>query len=282
MSLSVITLVKGRERHLAHLLEGLRRSDCAPAELIIVDLNDAPLAAPAAGVPVVMARLATRGLPLAAARNLGAASASHEHLVFLDVDCIPGMGLIGALSDALQHHQALICADVRYLPDGVPRPGWTEADLLACGQSHPARTFPTAGLRLEPNPGLFWSLAFGVARTAFERLGGFNEAFTGYGAEDTDFGFRARAADLPLMFAGGALAFHQHHGVIDPPLQHFDDILSNAATFYALWGVWPMEGWLDAFERLGLITRTPTHILRHRGPTTAEVARARDADGRPF
>ena len=216
-----------------------------------------------------------RGLPLARARNLAASQARCEQMIFLDVDCIPAQDLVGRLGAALAAEDALICADVRYLAAGQPGPSWTETDLLAAGEPHPVRQFPAVGLRREPNPGLFWSLAFGMRRSTFLGLGGFDERFTGYGAEDTDFGFRAEAAGLSLLFLGGAGAYHQHHLVCDPPLQHFDDIVENATRFHAIWGVWPMEGWLRGFAELGLIKCSPGRIDRIRRPTAQELSDAR-------
>jgi len=64
---------------------------------------------------------------------------------------------------------------------------------------------------------------------------GFDEAFAGYGAEDTDFGFRAREADLPLVYMGGPGASHQFHDTFDPPLHHFQDIIRNARMFREKW-----------------------------------------------
>ena len=73
---------------------------------------------------------------------------------------------------------------------------------------------------------------------------------------------------------GGACAFHQHHGVSDPPPQHFADIVRNARIFQRKWGVWPMDGWLAAFERQGLVALTDTSLRVVRAPTPAEVAAA--------
>ncbi|RSU45239.1 hypothetical protein DAH51_28105 [Sphingobium yanoikuyae] len=130
---------------------------------------------------------------------------------------------------------------------------WEEADLLARGRAHPVRSFPARGVREERNAGLFWSLAFALRRSTFETLGGFDEGFSGYGAEDTDFGFRAAAAGHKLLFVGGAIACHQYHITYEPPVQHVADIVRNARHFHARWGRWPMEGWLADFERLGLV-----------------------------
>lgn len=282
MSVSVLTLVKDRETHLLNLVEGLARSANPPGELVIVDMSTRPIATPEAAFPVRMVHLETQGLALATARNRAAEVAVYDQLVFLDVDCIPSANLLTMLSSVLEREDALVCADVRYLPAGAADPPWTEAGLLAAGLPHPVRAFPTEGVRREANAGLFWSLAFGLRRATFMGLGGFDEGFHGYGAEDTDFGFRARAADVPLLFVGGALAFHQHHGVFDPPLQHFQDIVANAKRFHDRWTLWPMEGWLSAFADLGLITLTPSDIIQIRTPSEAEIEAARRPASQAF
>lgn len=272
-SLSVLTLVKNRAAHLDQLVEGLRRNVRQPDELIIVDMgSDVPVEPPDTGFPTHIVRMADDGLPLAVARNRAAQAASGRHLLFLDVDCIPGSQLLGAMERALDAQDALICAEILYLGPQDARGPWTEAGLLNAGKRHPVRDFPQSGLRREHNPGLFWSLAFGIRAARFDALGGFHARFTGYGAEDTDFGFRADAAGLPLLFLGGAPAFHQHHASHEPPLQHFADIVRNARMFHSLWGTWPMEGWLGAFAERGLIDWSDERleILRH--PTPGEIA----------
>ena len=86
----------------------------------------------------------------------------------------------------------------------------------------------------------------------WRRLGGFCEDYTGYGGEDTDFGQTARVVGVGLAWVGGAHAYHQHHPVQDPPVDHLDDILVNATLFHRRCGWWPMRGWLDAFAAQGL------------------------------
>ncbi|RYE32398.1 MAG: glycosyltransferase [Hyphomicrobiales bacterium] len=273
--ISVLTLVKNRTDHLNNLVEGLRRSTVAPAELVIVDMSDPPVPRMVADFPITLIRLETDGLPLAQARNLAAASAGTDRLLFLDVDCIPGSDLVAAMASALDNQDALICAEVRYLASGDTKDGdWCEVSLKAAGLPHPVRRFPACGLAREPNYGLFWSLAFGISSAAFARIGGFDEGFTGYGAEDTDFAFRAREACLKLLFLGGASAYHQYHGVVDPPLQHFIDIVRNAQLFHGKWGVWPMEGWLESFVNRGFVNRSSDalSIIRHPSMRDVDVA----------
>lgn len=250
---SVLTLAKGRDDHLANLVEGLRRSARPPDELIVVDMNETAIAPIEADWPVHIHRLGGEALPLAAARNLAANAARRDALLFLDVDCIPARRLVGDMASALDAHDALVCAEVLYLGPGDARAEWREDELLTAGAAHAARPFPRHGLVREDNPGLFWSLAFGVRRDRFMALGGFDEAFTGYGAEDTDLGFRAHRSQAPLMLMAGPGAFHQHHPIEDPPTRHLADIVRNARVFRDRWGVWPMLGWLEDFERMGLI-----------------------------
>lgn len=281
MSVTIITLNKGRDAHLARLLEGLSRGS-HPAECIVVEMGSDPIPLPDHGFPVRRVVMTSDGLPLARARNAGRQAAHTEHLVFLDVDCIPSADLVAGLDSDLTKVDGLICCEVFYLPADAVRDDWSEVGLRTSGFSHPVRHFPEKGVARTHNPGLFWSLAFGVRATTFDRLGGFDESFDGYGAEDTDLAFRADAAGVPILFSASGTAFHQYHQAYDPPLQHFSDIVRNARRFHARHGLWPMDGWLDAFARMGLSTPPKDDIVVLRQPTGEEIAAARLPGGRPF
>ena len=271
--LSVITIVRNRARHLARLIDGLAASIESPREFIVVDMSDLPVVLPRLPFSSHRIELKTDHLSLAAARNLGARAAGGERLLFLDVDCIPRRNLVAGMELELITADALICPEVRYLaPDAVHLKG--EVALEQASIRHPVRTFPQAGTRAEPNAGLFWSLTFGIRSASFNTLGGFDEGYDGYGAEDTDFGFRAKEAGLPLLFLGGTGSFHQHHGVILPPLQHLTDIVRNANRFFARWGAWPMDGWLNEFAALGVVTFGEGELRQLRDPTAAEIKAA--------
>lgn len=275
MSLSVLTIVRNRTAHLVNMLVGVARSAVQPDELVIVDMSDEPLALTGLQPFVRIERLETAGLPLAKARNRAAACATGDRLIFLDVDCIPMRECLGRLSAAMNETDGLICAEIRYLGPGDAKAGWDEATLIAKGRAHPVRPFPRYGLKAVSNLGLFWSLAFAVRRSTFEAIGGFDERFTGYGGEDTDFGFAAEQAGCPLYFLGGAIACHQYHETFDPPLQHFEDIIANANRFRRKWGFWPMSGWLDQFAQAGLIAWQRDHVRMLRRPSEDEIASAR-------
>ncbi|OYO25001.1 hypothetical protein CGZ93_00580 [Enemella dayhoffiae] len=199
------------------------------------------------------------GLPLSAARNLGvqlALAHGHDELVLLDVDCLPTPALIPGYQRALRlWTRALLCGPVSYLPQESAGQPWTE--LVGHRSPHPGRPDPSPG-ELVPSTDydLFWSLSFACSASTWRELGGFSTDYVGYGGEDTDFARLARAAEIPLVWVGGADAVHQWHPTSSPPRQHLHDIVRNAEVFHRRWGEWPMLGWLRAFEAEGALRRT--------------------------
>ncbi|MFI1808854.1 galactosyltransferase-related protein [Streptomyces sp. NPDC020422] len=261
---AVITLVAGRHRHLALQQSALARADRRPDSYVVATMDDPAAGAiaaggsPAATVVPVAVPLPGR-LPLAAARNAGARRAlalGADVLVFLDVDCVPGRESVGRYAEAAADG-LLLCGTVAYLPP-PPAGGYRLARLPELAAPHPGRPAPRPGRLLRGgDPDLFWSLSFALTAATWRRIGGFCEEYTGYGGEDTDFARLAHRAGVDLCWLGGAPAYHQHHPVEDPPVGHLDDILRNGALFRRRWGWWPMEGWLRAFARRGLVRFDP-------------------------
>ncbi|MDO5712533.1 MAG: galactosyltransferase-related protein, partial [Micrococcales bacterium] len=146
---------------------------------------------------------------------------------------------------------------VAYLPPSGPE-GYDPATLDGLADPHPARPAPLPGQRVRAGDlRLFWSLSFAMTTADFAALGGFDEAYVGYGGEDTDFAMRLRAAGGSLWWLGGAAAYHQHHPTQNPPVQHRSDIVRNANLFAQRWGWHPMEGWLAGFADAGLARLDP-------------------------
>jgi GT2 family glycosyltransferase len=260
---AVITIVSGRHDHLFRQHDGIAASERPAQDQIVVAMSDPELAnwhPAAAPSPHIVDISADPGrLPLARARNRGARTAidrGADLLIFLDVDCIPSPTLIGSYcSAAAEAPELLFSGPVGYLT--APPPGGYKLDTLdPMASFHDFRPRPPAGALVRGGDhALFWSLSFAATASTWNTIGGFDEAYEGYGAEDTDFGFRARDRGVDLAWVGGAIAYHQHHETSSPPVQHLDDILANGAIFAERWGFWPMRGWLDGFEAQGLIRK---------------------------
>lgn len=262
---AVITPVHGRHDHLRRQQHALLdRPD--PADLrVVVALDDPDIAGlvPDDGrVLVVDGPRGGQGLAVGAGRNAGAAAAcaaGADLLIFLDVDCLPGPGTLAAYRQAAigPHQDDLLAGVVAYLPP--PPDGGYDLTRLAEHPAHPGRPVPAPGeLETHGDPRLFWSLSFAVRPSVWDRIGGFDEDFEGYGAEDTDFSFRAARAGVGLTWVGGAEVYHQWHPSGSPPVRHLDDILRNGELFARRWGWWPMEGWLQQFTELGLVRPVTT------------------------
>ena len=258
---SVITTVHGRLDHLREMRRGLGRQH-VDAEHVVVRMGGPEPWSVASGSPQLVpveqplprSENDAAWLPLAAARNAGAAAASSDLLVFLDVDCIPSSRLLDRYQAASRTRRGLLCGPVGYLPDGFVACSADDVRLAEAAAPHPARPEPPVGhLVAEPRYELFWSLSFAIRRTDFETLGGFHEGYVGYGGEDTDLAFKARKQGMSLTWVGGATAWHQHHATQSPPRQHLRAIVRNAILFHARWGSWPMQGWLRAFADEGLV-----------------------------
>jgi N-acetylglucosaminyl-diphospho-decaprenol L-rhamnosyltransferase len=273
---SVLTLVRGRADRLRNLMRGLARQTARPRELVIAWMQAEPAPdLPDPGCPVRHLHVPGEPMPLAAARNRAAEAASGDLLVFLDVDCIPGAGLVAAYAQAAARTDGLILGEVLYLPPGLATN--EEAALDRLGRAHPARPpAPVTGIRHEPDAGQLWGLSFALPARAWRMVGGMDEAYAGYGGEETDLAARLAGSGLPTFWVAGARAYHQHHPVHVPPLQHFAPILANAARFRARHGRWCMTYWLGQFRDAGLIDwhEGAAAIRLVRPPTPPEIAAA--------
>ncbi|MGE3288537.1 MAG: glycosyltransferase family 2 protein [Pseudonocardia sp.] len=172
--------------------------------------------------------------------------------MFLDVDCISGPDLFRRYQASVRDaERRLLCGPVAYLP---PRPpgGYRPEALADMADPHPARPAPPDGVCVDgEDHALFRSLSFAATMPLWTRSAGFHEGYRGYGGEDTDLGQQARVLGIGLRWVGGATAYHQHHPITDPPVEHLDDILRNAALFHSRWGWWPMRGCSTASRTRG-------------------------------
>ncbi len=279
----MITIVSSRHDHLRAQLRGLDAGAVVPGRHVIIAMEDPDVRSIVDARPdttVLDLQCGAAGLELAAARNVGARSAvdaGADLLVFLDVDCVPGRDLIETYrlaANTMGDRRLLFCGPVTYLP-----PGHDLRDLDQSTDPHPARPNPAAGdLVVDDEMTMFWSLSFAITAVNWNAIGGFHTGYHGYGGEDTDFAMVAYDRGFRLAWVGGAHAYHQWHPVSDPPIEHIDDILRNAAVFHTRWHWWPMDGWLRSFEDAGLITYDSARDSWNR--TVVSVADATGQDSR--
>lgn len=282
--IAVVTPAHGRHAHLEAQHRSLAAGRQRPDDYIVVAMDDPVLRSREVGGlrrRVVRVAADRRGLPLARARNRGvraAFDAGADVVVCLDVDCLAGPDLVASYGRRVLAEPTTVWqGPVTYLPP-APDGGYPLDRLDELDDPHPARPAPRPGeLRRAADPALFWSLSFALSPHAWETSGGFHPGYVGYGAEDTDFARTLVARGLQLAWDGSARAYHQHHPVSRPPVEHLDDILRNAALFHRRWGEWPMQGWLEQFEERGLVTYRAGRWVR-----TAVLSAARpDAAGSP-
>lgn len=308
---SVITPCYGRNRHLYNLLSSLAHGIVRPSEVIIV--NDDADPERLARYPLNIVQIATTntiatdelsyslnmteapntGFDIGRNRNLGATRATHDALIFLDVDCIVAAPFIEQLYAKLQAHpDALLMGQPRYLTrpltdiesEQLQRGVYLKADLDKLSVFNPYRyNFEGSNqqqslsqIEKTQDYGAFWSLCFAIMRPQFERIGGFDTHYVGYGAEDTDFAFTARALAIDFYLTNDVI-YHQQHSVYRPPLNHLESIVINANRFYNKWQHWPMAGWLSEFAAMSLINwhaeqQNPISVIRKPSATALSAA----------
>jgi N-acetylglucosaminyl-diphospho-decaprenol L-rhamnosyltransferase len=267
----VATLAAGRAEHLRRQARAVARLT-GVARYVVVDMDGdgagpgsrpGPGGAALAALPraqvIRLASCAEAGLPLAAARNRAIEALTDCDLaIMLDVDCLPSARLLTsyrAAATTLGDRPALLCGPVGYLDALDPDEPFPGPAARRRARQRVIRSFPARGVRRESRHELFWSLSFAVRPAVHAGLGGFDEGYVGYGAEDTDYGLRAREAGVGLWFVGGAWAYHQPHPPTPP--RDLASLVANARRFRDRWGFWPMPDRLAAFAREGRIDWAP-------------------------
>ncbi len=292
--LAVVTIVAGRHQHLRRQLAAVAALDPPPKLHVVVGMGDPGLPAVVASASGTVTRFVElpvgERLPLSAARNRGVAVATaHGALAvaLLDVDCIPEPSLAGDYAAVLtqlrsQPGPVVVSGRVRYLPEGMTEDEFATAELELLGADNRLRVVPETDHPVPGEPWMVWSLNLGVTVEDWDAIGGFDERYEGYGGEDTDFGQRLSDAGGGMWWTRNAGAFHQWHAVSRPPVEHVADIVTNANLFNDTWGWYPMGGWLEEFERRGLVARGPEGWRRCADPDTSpDSLRIPPVDARP-
>lgn len=272
-NISICTIYANRPLHLQNLVRSCLKTQLHPDRLVVVCMDDCLPELPATPFPInaVEIDVADNQLPLAAARNKAAEIATGEKLVFLDVDCICDRHLLEIFNYHLDREDALYSGSVRYLERDWQKDNWSWEALERQSSPHKLQGEEVTGKKRISHPyEMFWSLCFGIRKRTFERIGGFDRNYTGYGGEDTDFSFQARSRGVTL-YKVSAKAYHQFHPSYAPPLNHLEEIVNNARVFYRKWNVLPMLKWLHQFAELGYITLQDERIEIIKLPSETEI-----------
>ena len=276
---SIIITTHNRDAHLLNLLKGLQYCK-EPFETIIVRMNEAKQDLSNFDdllITQIELKNDIHQFPLALARNSGAKAARYDRLIFLDVDCIPDPDLIQDYHIQFEADETPIyMGQVYYLPP-LDLSNFDFDKIRDNASKNQKRQYITEFRQEETDRRLFWTLNFGIHKNTFDKIGGFDEQFYGYGAEDTDFSFTAKQKDVPLYWFKGGKAYHQHHGGYKIPLNNFNDIVRNAQLFKDKWQIWSMVKWLEPFRDQGYISwdvdGDKITILKQ--PTKEEIEQAR-------
>jgi GT2 family glycosyltransferase len=250
---SLITIVYNRQKQLNNLLEGVIKGSVLPSEVIIVALSVISIPDFASDLNIRIIDLKVEEstmLPIGEARNVGARHAKESNLIFLDVDCIPSSNFLRDIYVQTKSTGGLVMGSPKYLAADLEievELNWLQNHSIY----HPNRP-EIEGMTPCDDFGMFWSLCFGIEKANFFELGGFDEDFKGYGAEDTDFSYRWLGAYKPF-YLSSAEVFHQQHPIYRPPVNRLEDIIYNSRVFRKKWGRWVMEAHLSEFEKMGLI-----------------------------
>lgn len=271
---SLITVVNNQNAQLANLLKGLLMSTHTPAEIIVVDIGNTVELPPVTPVGVITVGLnnSTEKINLAAARNEGVKIAHHEHLIFLDVDCIPSSAFIENMLDIIQHTNGLVMGQPRLLSQSV-QDNFTQEDLTEMSIEDPESSSVKIALKKEEDYNLFQSLGFGLSRMRFEQIEGFSTDYENVKISDRDFAKKANKAGIPF-YTSNTIVYHQSPHISLPPVHLLDSIIKDSNYFNSKWNSWPTEQWLKQFNDLGFIewdqeSKTPIKILKT--PEAAEL-----------
>jgi peptidoglycan/xylan/chitin deacetylase (PgdA/CDA1 family)/glycosyltransferase involved in cell wall biosynthesis len=209
---SVVVPTRGRRDLVLRLVRGLAEQQLRDFEAIVVVDGPEDGTAEALRALEPTFRLTVVEQPhrgAAAARNTGAAAANGEILLFLDDDMAPHPALL-AEHDRSQREGAEVV--LGHLPlDPSSPPTAVAAAVGRWAERRRARLTALDGGEV-PVPDLI-SGQISVRRDAFERLGGFDVAFTRGGlvpGADRDFGYRARRAGLRVVFNPAAISAQRY------------------------------------------------------------------------
>jgi GT2 family glycosyltransferase/predicted SAM-dependent methyltransferase len=241
-----------------------RPAQAADSEIIVVDdgstdLTPRLLAGYGDQVRVIRHEAATS---FARACNDGAAVASGDYLVFLNNDTIPQAGWLDALvAYAERHPRAAIVGSKLLFPNDtiqhagvvIERERWPRHIYAGFPADHPAANTSRQYQAVTAACAL-------VRRSAFERAGGFDTAFTN-GFEDVDLCLRLRERGHEIHYCHESVLYHLESSTTRSRPVWQDEFPKNQSLYRERWSSRVRPDDLDYYFQDGLIQLTYTSLL---------------------
>lgn len=267
--IGVITIVKNRIPQFYSLIKSLEASTLKPKELVVVWMTSPSTHSlvQSEHFPIKHRFATTDSLPIARARNKGAEATDASTLIFTDVDCIIDPQLLSQISMKIDPGTTLgtVMTELNVIPENADYK--TVNRLTGSGE-------PRHKAQKQPHD-RFASSLFAMQRDDFDKVGGFDEHYSGFGISDIDFATRCHRQgiahrSLPLV------TYKQHRRCRVCPLNHLLDIVRNANLYKDKWGYYPKTHWLSTFMARGFVSKPSTHapLSVIRLPTSKEIRSA--------
>lgn len=213
---SVIVAHYSQPAQLARTLHGLRRQDFPADRLEVIVADDGSPQRPHIPQGVRLVRQEDAGFRLAAVRNLGAAAATGEILVFLDADTTPEPSFVRELVrlPALAPDCVTVGRRRHARLDGLPATAPVEQAVAGRELADPrwlTDAYRATQNLLQADDRSYRYVIGAVlacSRRMMEEVGGFDESFTTYGGEDWEWGYRAWIRGALLAHVPSAVAWH--------------------------------------------------------------------------
>ena len=183
----------------------------------------------------------------ASARNAGIAAAQAPVVLFIDSDILASPDL---LTRHLAHHEApgeraVVGMEVQC----------DDFDAYLAKRADPALRAPLHGLQPKKLSWLYFLTGnASVTKSALDRVGRFDEAFTGYGHEDLELGYRLERAGIPIVYEPAAVNYHWQHIPWDEQQGKYELAGRSTVRFFRKHPAW------DVRLRLGM---TPLSLALH-------------------
>lgn len=210
---SVIVVNYNGRFYLPACFDALQNSVGSDVELIFVDnqSTDESVSFMQTHYPDVKVVLNSENNGYAGGNNLGVSMAQGEFIVILNPDTAVQTGWLSALIEPLQHDASLGMTTPRILLLAQPNICNTAGNMvhlsgitLCRGMGQPKQDFAETAVVSAVS-----GAAFGMRKSLFEALGGFDPQFFMY-MEDTDLSLRVQLAGYKLLYVPESIVLHDY------------------------------------------------------------------------